>query len=136
MVDSAVHPHAIGAVRLAELKDAGVQAVPLSLDGSTAAAHNGVRGVPGTFDATLEALGWANTLGVPVQINTLVTSSTAPDLPAVYELLTTRTILRWSLFFLISIGRGTQLTEVSAGEAERLIVWLKKRAGPRRARSR
>ena len=71
-----------------------------------------------------------------MQINTLVTSSTAPDLPAVYELLTTRTILRWSLFFLSSIGRGTQLTEVSAGEAERLIVWLKRRAGPRRARSR
>ena len=61
MVDSAVHPHAIGAVRLAELKDAGVQAVSLSLDGSTAAAHNGVRGVPGTFDATLEALGWGPT---------------------------------------------------------------------------
>lgn len=110
--------------RLAELKDAGVQAISLSLDGSSAEAHDGVRGVPGTFEATLEALEWANRLDLPVQINTLVTASTAPDLPAVYDLLTTRTILRWSLFFLISIGRGTQLTEVSAGEAERLIVWL------------
>ena len=82
--------------RLAELKDAGVQAISLSLDGSSAEAHDGVRGVPGTFEATLEALEWANRLDLPVQINTLVTASTAPDLPAVYDLLTTRTILRWS----------------------------------------
>lgn len=110
--------------RLAELAQAGVQAISLSLDGSNAALHDGVRGVEGTFDSTLEALQWANELDVPVQINTLVTDTTAADLPAIYELLSTRTLLRWSLFFLISIGRGSQLTELSAGEAERLIVWL------------
>ncbi|MCW3157444.1 TIGR04053 family radical SAM/SPASM domain-containing protein [Micropruina sonneratiae] len=110
--------------RLAEVAQAGVQAISLSLDGSNAALHDGVRGVEGTFDSTLEALQWANELDVPVQINTLVTDTTAADLPAIYELLSTRTLLRWSLFFLISIGRGSQLTELSAGEAERLIVWL------------
>lgn len=110
--------------RLAEVAQAGVQAISLSLDGSNAVLHDGVRGVEGTFDATLEALQWANELDVPVQINTLVTDTTAADLPAIYELLSTRTLLRWSLFFLISIGRGSQLTELSAGEAERLIVWL------------
>lgn len=110
--------------RLAGVAQAGVQAISLSLDGSNAALHDGVRGVEGTFDSTLEALQWANELDVPVQINTLVTDTTAADLPAIYELLSTRTLLRWSLFFLISIGRGSQLTELSAGEAERLIVWL------------
>ena len=110
--------------RLAELADLGVSAISLSLDGSTAAAHDGLRGVPGTFDATMQALGWAAELDLPVQVNTLVTATTAADLPAVYDLLTGHRLLRWSLFFLISVGRGTTLTELSPGEAERLMGWL------------
>ena len=38
------------------MKEIGIQAISLSLDGSDAARHDGVRMVPGTFDATLEAL--------------------------------------------------------------------------------
>lgn len=110
--------------KLEEVKADGVQAISLSLDGSCPDKHDGVRGVEGTFDATMEALGWAEELEIPVQINTLVTSTTAADLPAIYELLSTKKLLRWSLFFLISIGRGTQLQEMSPGDAEKLMVWL------------
>lgn len=112
------------APRLRELRDGGIAAISLSLDGSCATAHDSLRGVPGTFEATLEAMQWAADLGLPVQVNTLVTATTAPDLPAIYELLTQRTLMRWSLFFLISVGRGSTLTELSPGEAERLMGWL------------
>jgi AdoMet-dependent heme synthase len=110
--------------RLAQVQAAGVQAISLSLDGSDAARHDGLRGVTGTFDATTVALDWAAELGLPVQVNTLVTDETAPDLPALYELLKSRTLLRWSLFFLISMGRGTELRELPPGDAERLMHWL------------
>ena len=109
--------------RIRWMKDAGIQAISLSLDGSTAEYHDGVRMVPGTFDATLAALDTAAEVGLPVQVNTLVTSSTAADLPAVYELLSRHTLMQWSLFFLISIGRGAQLQELSPGEAERWLLW-------------
>ena len=33
-------------------------------------------------------------------------------------------VMRWSLFFLISVGRGTGLREVGPGDAERLHQWL------------
>ena len=114
--------------RLAQLRDAGVQAISLSLDGPTAESHDGLRQVTGTFEATLTALEWAGELGLPVQINTLVSADNAGELPAVYELLTRYTLLRWSLFFLISVGRGSQLTELSPGEAERMMGWLWKLA--------
>ncbi len=112
------------AQRLDELRKDGVATVSLSLDGSTAATHDGLRGVPGTFDATLAAVDQAAEVGMQVQINTLVTATTAADLPALYQLLTRRTLLRWSLFFLISVGRGARLQELSPGEAERLIKRL------------
>ncbi len=110
--------------RLAQVQHAGVQAISLSLDGSDPARHDGLRGVTGTFDATMRAIDQAVELGLPVQVNTLVTAQTADDLPAVYELLRTRPLLAWSLFFLISVGRGTQLEELRPGAAERVMRWL------------
>jgi AdoMet-dependent heme synthase len=110
--------------RLAGLKAAGIQTMSLSLDGSTAERHDAFRGVPGTFDATVAAAGLAHEVGLPLQVNTLVTDETLADLPAVYDLMTTLGIIRWSLFFLISIGRGSALREIESGQAERLNHWL------------
>jgi radical SAM protein len=106
------------------LRDAGVQSMSLSLDGSTADLHDTFRGVPGCFRRTIDAAGWVAEAGLPLQINTLVTDETASDLPAIYELLTGMTLDRWSLFFLISVGRGTALRELDPASAEALMEWL------------
>ncbi len=110
--------------RLAALKAAGIQTMSLSIDGSDAARHDGFRGVPGTFDMTIRAVDWAHAVGLPLQINTLVTDETLPDLPALYELMTGLGIIRWSLFFLIPMGRGTGLREIGPADSERLNHWL------------
>ncbi len=110
--------------RLSALKGAGIQTMSLSIDGSDATRHDGFRGVEGTFEMTLRAVGWAHEAGLPLQINTLVTDETLPDLPAIYELMLGLGIIRWSLFFLISVGRGTGLQEISPAQSERLNHWL------------
>jgi radical SAM protein len=110
--------------RLASLKASGIQAISLSIDGSNEQLHDTFRGVPGTFDYTVRAAGWARDLMLPVQVNTLVTAETLPDLPAVYELMLGLGIMRWSLFYLITVGRGSGMTEVSPGDSERLNHWL------------
>lgn len=110
--------------RLEALKAAGIQTMSLSIDGSDATRHDEFRGVPGTFDMTMRAVEWAHRLGLPLQINTLVTDETLPDLPAAYKLMTTLGIMRWSLFFLISMGRGSELREIGPVESERLNHWL------------
>jgi radical SAM protein len=110
--------------RLASLQATGIQAISLSIDGSDAQRHDTFRGVPGTFDYTVRAAGWARELNLPVQVNTLVTAETLPDLPAVYELMLGLGIMRWSLFYLITVGRGSSMSEVSPGDSERLNHWL------------
>ena len=119
--------------RIFWMKEVGIQAISLSLDGSTAAYHDGVRMVPGTFDATIEALDIAAAAGLPVQVNTLVTASTAADLPAVYELLSGHTLMQWSLFFLISIGRGSELVELSPATPSGGCCGRRRRTGRRRS---
>ncbi len=110
---------------ITKLKQHGIQSLGLSLDGSCAEKHDGIRGIPGTFDRTIEAARHCGRLGLPIQVNTLVAEETVDDLPAVYELLRTEfPVMRWSLFFLISVGRGKALNEVSPEKGECIMRWV------------
>jgi radical SAM protein len=110
---------------ISKLKEHGIQSLGLSLDGSCAARHDSIRGIPGTFDRTMRAAHQAGRIGMQIQVNTLVSRETAGDLPAIYELLRTSfPVMRWSLFFLISVGRGKALREVSPTKGEAIMDWL------------
>ena len=109
---------------LVNLIEQGVEGLGLSLDGSTAERHDSIRGIPGTFERTMQAIRWARDLRMPLQVNTLVSAETAPDIPAIYELLKSTGVSRWSLFFLISVGRGKVLQPLSPDEAEKLMGWV------------
>lgn len=109
---------------LVELQRHSVEGLGLSLDGSTSGRHDSIRGVPGTFERTLKAMRWAQELKMPLQVNTLVSAETADDIPAVYELLKPFGVARWSLFFLISVGRGKVLQPLTAQEGEKLMSWI------------
>ena len=109
---------------LVRLIDHGVEGLGLSLDGSNAARHDGIRGVPGTFDRTMQAIAWATELKMPLQVNTLCAAETADDMPALFELLKPHGVSRWSLFFLISVGRGKVLEALAPDAAETLMSWI------------
>jgi AdoMet-dependent heme synthase len=109
---------------LVRLQEHGVEGLGLSLDGSSAQRHDSIRGVPGTFDRTIQAMRWAQELNMPLQVNTLAAAETVDDIPAMYELLKPLGVARWSLFFLISVGRGKVLQPLSPEEGEKLMAWV------------
>jgi AdoMet-dependent heme synthase len=110
---------------ITRLQAHGIQSLGLSLDGSCAEKHDAIRALPGTFERTVEAARHCGRLGLPIQVNTLVAEETAEDLPAIYELLRTSfPVMRWSLFMLISVGRGKALHEVSPEEGEGIMRWV------------
>ena len=106
---------------LADLKAAGVDSIALSLDASTAERHDSIRQVPGCFETTIKAAKWAAEVGLPLQINTLISEETRDDFDNVYRLLHDFPVMRWSLFFLIAVGRGKQLNEMDPVEGEQLM---------------
>jgi MoaA/NifB/PqqE/SkfB family radical SAM enzyme len=59
-----------------------------------------------------------------LQVNALVAAETAVDAPAIYELLQPLDVTRWSLFFLISVGRGKVLQPLSPEQGEKLMAWI------------
>lgn len=105
-------------------KACGVESISLSLDGSNEEKHDGFRGVPGCFARTVEAARLAREEGIGLQINTLVTAETEADLAEIYRLVSALGLMRWSVFFLINVGRGQGLTGLSADRCEILHHWL------------
>ena len=83
----------------------GVKAVSISLDGATAATHEGVRGVPGHFPKTLEALRRLVAAGLTVQVNTTVMRATVEELADVAAILVDVGVHVWEVFFLVQVGR-------------------------------
>lgn len=108
---------------VADLKARGVGAMSLSLDGSDPARHDRLRGIDGCFDRTMEAAADVAAAGIPLQVNTLVTADSLADMPAILECVRTMSARRWSLFFLVTTGRGSTLPQITADEAEQLLDW-------------
>lgn len=110
--------------RLASVREAGVKAFSLSLDGATAATHDSFRGIDGTFASTLEAAELVVRHGFRFQINTTICRNNLRELPA----LLARTIeLRahmWYLLFLVPMGRGSNLEPLNGEEMEDVLHWL------------
>jgi len=100
------------------LKAAGVDQVALSLDASSAEAHDAFRGVPGAFEKTMEAIGWAHEADLPVQINSVVHRGNVADLDRLVELVQRLGIVFWEVFFLVPVGRGAQIEGLSAEDYE------------------
>lgn len=96
----------------------GVKAVSISLDGATAATHEGVRGIPGLFAPTVQALRDLVAAGLTVQVNTTVMRRTVEELPEVAAILADVGVHVWEVFFLVHVGRGTALGELDPAENE------------------
>lgn len=107
-----------------ELGSKGVGAMSLSLDGATPETHDRLRGIPGCYDMTMTAAEHVAEAGIPLQVNTLVTADTLAEMPAIGELVKTMHAKRWSLFFLVTTGRGSSLPQITPAQAEELLQWV------------
>lgn len=109
---------------IADLQRRGLARLAISLDGPSAAIHDAFRGVPGSYDWTLNAVRCARQTGLPAQINTTITRHNLQHLEAMIELLEGLDIVLWSVFFLVPTGRGSTIDLISAEEFEQVFEKL------------
>lgn len=103
----------ITATKAAELKDAGVMAVGISLDSLDAAAHDRFRGLDGCHALTVAALRHCRQAGLPFQIHTTVMTWNAPELEALTDFAVAQGAVAHHLFFLVPTGRGADIADES-----------------------
>ena len=104
---------------LIRLKRSGLKRLALSLDGATPEMHDSLRGVDGSFSRTLSAIYWANVIGLPVQINTTVSSRNIHQLENILSVIKHFRLAMWSLFFVVPTGRADEEDLPSAEQFEK-----------------
>jgi AdoMet-dependent heme synthase len=109
---------------IARMAEAGVKAVSLSLDGTTPATHDGVRGIPGHFEQTIPMIRALVAAGLKVQINTTVMSANLEELADIAALMAETGVAIWEVFFLVHVGRGEATGAITAAEHEDVCHFL------------
>jgi [mycofactocin precursor peptide]-tyrosine decarboxylase / 3-amino-5-[(4-hydroxyphenyl)methyl]-4,4-dimethylpyrrolidin-2-one synthase len=118
--------------RVKRLSRSGLVAIQVSVDGATEETCDAIRG-PGTHRRAVEALKLLADSPIPTSINTVLTSTNAGEIPALYDL-----AKRLGVSFRVSrfrpSGRGAEGWESLRPSAEQLLAfssWLGSTAGVR-----
>lgn len=109
---------------MTELKNLGVGIMSISLDGSVPETHDGIRGVPGTWQRSIEALQMAHKIGLRAQINSTVMKSNLDQLADLFDIALKTHAAAWEVFFLVRTGRGAFLENPDPEEIEDVMRFL------------
>jgi len=102
----------------------GVKAVSISLDGAFPATHEGVRGISGHFQKTVDAIRALSAAGLTVQVNTTVMRSNVDELAKIALLVQEAGAHIWEVFFLVQVGRGVITEAITPDEHEDISHFL------------
>jgi radical SAM protein with 4Fe4S-binding SPASM domain len=108
---------------IANLKEAGILALSISLDGSSAQTHDKFRQTDGAFDSAIEAAKSARRTGIRFQINTTITKSNLPEISAIAKLAEELGAYCFNPFILVPTGRGEKIASevLEPAEYEKLL---------------
>jgi len=98
--------YAIDDAAIAGLKEAGVSALSISLDGACAETHDAFRQTEGAFDLAVGAAEAARREGMRFQINTTITKGNVSEVPMIAELCEKLGAYCFNPFILVPTGRG------------------------------
>ena len=90
---------------------AGLNGLGVSLDGMRE-LHDEVRGVPGSFDRAIATLQRARAAGLSISVNTQIGSRTAPDLPALLDVIAGVGATHWQLQLTVAMGNAADNEEL------------------------
>jgi len=110
--------------RLAQVREAGVRRIALSLDAPRPEVHDAFRKVPGSWQRTMEILHRAHEVGLSVQVNTTVAKHNVDILPEMVPFIQEVGAVQWSVFFLVPTGRAMLTQMISADQHEQIFHWL------------
>jgi len=105
-------------------KDIGLARWAFSIDGHCAEVHDHFRGTTGSFDLTMKAIEYLNELGMPLQINTVISRYNYAYLDELAKMVEKLNCVLWSVFFLVPTGRGKETDMISPAEHEKVFRWL------------
>ena len=110
----------------AQLVEAGIQRISVSLDGSSPETHDRFRQVKGAFEGTLKGIGLLKKAGLDFQINTTITKTNLDQISKIQQLAVDLGAMAHHIFLLVPTGRGKYIVdqEIDATEYESTLNWF------------
>lgn len=106
------------------LKEAGLDQMAQSIDAPNAEDHDRFRKVPGAFAKSMEAIQWAHEVNLPLQINTVIGRHNFHQLDQMIEKVKSFGVVFWEVFFLVPVGRGQDVNDITAEQYEEVFEKL------------
>ncbi len=116
-------------VAIERMRDAGLGRLSLALDGPSREVHEAVRGVSGSFCATLDAIDHAISIGLPVEVSSVLSRFNLSQVGEMMSLLSDLGIEAWNLSFYVPSGAGRVDDMINAQDAEEVFATLYAGAG-------
>ncbi|MCS7008898.1 MAG: hypothetical protein NZL93_03040, partial [Chthoniobacterales bacterium] len=107
-----------------DLRSAGVQAISLSLDGTSPHSHDSFRGLQGTWNRTWQSIHAAQNANLSLQINTTISRQNLHEIDKFPDILLQINPTTWSIFLLVPTGRAQSNDLISAQQTEDLFQKL------------
>lgn len=110
----------------AQMVEAGIKRISVSLDGASAKSHDKFRGVPGAFDGALRGIELAKAAGLDFQINTTISQVNLGEIQQIMDLAVDLGAVAHHIFLLVPTGRGKYIVdqEISADQYEKTLNWF------------
>lgn len=108
----------VGEHTAAKLKQAGIIAISISLDGNTAETHDVFRGAGGAFDKAVKACEYLRKAGIKFQINTTITKQNLHLVDKIAELAEKLGAYCFNPFILVPTGRAESIKDQIITPAE------------------
>src|SRR3989441_7478389 len=106
------------------MREHGVLGASISLDSTDRAKHDAFRHLPGAWDGAVRATRVLTDAGLDFSLHMSVTDWNVAEVPAMIDLAKERGAKVLNFFFLVRTGRGRDLTDIDAGEYERILTYL------------
>lgn len=105
-------------------KNVGLSRWAFSLDGPNPEIHDQFRGISGSFDLTVEKIKYLHELGMPLQINTVISKYNYDYLEEMAKLVSELGAIMWYIFLLVPTGRAQMDACISPAEHDKVFRWL------------
>ncbi len=102
----------------------GVLGASISLDSTDAARHDAFRHLPGAWQGAVRATRALREAGLDFSLHMSVTDWNVGEVPAMIDLARELGATVLNFFFLVRTGRGRELSDIDAGEYERILTHL------------
>jgi AdoMet-dependent heme synthase len=107
-----------------ELKQRGLMRVAFWIRSSTAQLDDAMWQVPGAHGRTLEVIGTCHEIGLPIQINTIMSRRNFHDVEPMVELLTRLDAIAWNVIFLVPPNQEQAEEMLTAEDHEQVFARL------------